>query len=106
MSGDSLVEDRSEDLSAREWSGRKRSGLGSAVEPSTGSATLEIGSAVGVGVVRGHYWQSVPCPSHKDVVTKHHYFHEPYQVDGEWLCHIPRTSLTNDLAGLWVPASS
>jgi len=62
MSGDWLVVDRSEDLSACEWSGRKRSGLGSAVGLSTGSASLEIGSAVHVGVAHGHCWQSVSVP--------------------------------------------
>jgi len=62
MSGDSWVVDRSGDLSAHEWSGRKRSGSGSAVKPSTRSATLEIGSAVCVGVARRHCWQSVSVP--------------------------------------------
>jgi len=46
--------DRSEDLSVRKWSGRKRSGAGSAVVPSTGNALQEIGTAAGVKVARRH----------------------------------------------------
>jgi len=57
VSGGNVV-DRSTGLSGCKWSGRKRSGSGSAVEPSAGSVTLEIGTATGVRVARGHCWQS------------------------------------------------
>jgi len=55
LSGDNMA-DRSEDFSDCEWSGRKRSSSGSAVELSYGSATLETGVATGVRVVRGTFF--------------------------------------------------
>ena len=54
MSGGEEVGDRSADWSAREWSGRKRSGAGNAVVPSAGNASQETCAAAGVGVARQH----------------------------------------------------
>ena len=54
MSMGELRGDRSEGLSVREWSGRKRSGADSALGPSAGNASHETGMAAGVGVARRH----------------------------------------------------